>query len=184
MWVFRSHTIGSPYTECYRKVRNRYISEVKRGVLPTHVTMEEWIERKMDKVHEATFSIEVPADVADACLVESSMESYYEDMLRGSEVKVIGTRTRKRIRCAICLQCKFTKIKVTCGHIFHRRCIDEWARWRCVCPVCDAALRVKEDVQVPPPRAQDTQASTAACSDEYDNHAHVANEARQNSWSS
>ena len=183
MWIFRTHVIGQPYHQQYRKVRNRYIAEVNRGIFPTHKDMEEWISRKMERVREATFSIDVPNELAEACLVESSMESYYEDMTRGSEVSVVGTRTRKRIRCSICLRSKFTKIKVRCGHVFHRKCIDEWARWRCVCPVCEAPLKVKEDAQVPPPSAPDTRASTAACIDEYDDHVYVASEAPQSNWS-
>lgn len=183
MWIFRTHVIGQPYSESYRKVRNRYIAEVNSGILPTHAEMERWIDRKMERVREATFSIDVPNEIAEACLIESSMESYYEEMTRGREVSVVGTRTRKRIRCAICLQCKFTKIKVACGHIFHRKCVDEWARWRCVCPVCEAPLIVKEDAQAPPPSAPDNRASTAACTDEYDDHVYVASEAPQSNWS-
>lgn len=140
MWIFRTHLIGSPRTKCYRKVRQRYIAEVARGILPTHNEMEEWIERKMMRLNEAKFSIEVPDEVAEASFIEDSMESYYREMTKGSEVHCVGVRTRKRITCAICLQSKFTKIKLGCDHIFHRKCIDEWARWKSKCPVCDENL--------------------------------------------
>lgn len=143
MWIFRTHDIASPYSPCYRKVRNRYIAEVERGVLPTHQEMEDWISRKMDeRTHSATFSVEVTRELVEAMTVQDSMEHYYEEMTKGKEVKCVGTRTRKRIRCVICMNSKFTKIKLSCGHIYHRKCIDEWARWKPKCPVCDTNLQL------------------------------------------
>lgn len=41
--------------------------------------------------------------------------------------------------CAICLeQMKRdeTKIRITCGHVYHRRCIRKWLRRKSSCPVC------------------------------------------------
>ena len=143
MWIFRTHLIGTPKAKCFRKVRNRYIEEVERGVLPTHSEMEQWIQRKMSQKTEATFSIEVPPEVVRASVVEDSMESYYEEMTRGKKVYCIGTRTRKRIKCVICLQSARTKIKLSCGHIYHRKCVDEWARWKSQCPTCNADLDVR-----------------------------------------
>ena len=146
MWVFRTHNIGTPYNECYRRVRNRYISEVEQGILPTRSSMEAWISRKMnERTNEATFSIRVPEELAEACLIESSMESYYNELSRGEKRNVVGTRTRKRIRCVICMNCKFTKIKLRCGHIFHRKCIDEWGRWKQTCPICQDKLEFVDD---------------------------------------
>lgn len=142
MWIFRTHVIGTPHSKCFRKVRNKYADEVARGVLPTFNEMEEWIDRKMSRVQEATFSIEVPSEIAEASQVEESMESFYDEITKGEEVKCVGSRTRKRIRCIICLQSKFTKIKLSCGHIFHRKCIDEWARWKRTCPICNDTLNI------------------------------------------
>ena len=147
MWVFRVHTIGSPYAKCYRKVRQRYLTQVNvNSVLPTHSEMEEWISRKMpDRVHEATFSVQVTQEMIDASTVEDSMDAYYDGLTRGEEVQSVGVRTRKRIKCVVCQSSKFTKIKVSCGHIFHRRCIDEWLRWskNKECPVCKIKLELK-----------------------------------------
>ena len=146
MWIFRTHDIGKPYSASYRKVRNRYAAEVERGVSPTHQEMEDWIERKMtERPHNATFSVEVTPELVEAMTVQDSMEAYYEEMTKGKEVHCVGTRTRKRIRCVICMNSKFTKIKLDCGHIFHRKCIDEWARWKPKCPVCDATLQLVPD---------------------------------------
>ena len=142
MWIFRTHVIGAPYTTCFRKVNNRYCSEVARGVLPTFDDIEEWIGQSMSRDREATFSIEVSDEVVQASIVENSMEAYYNEMTKGEKVKCVGTRTRKRIRCIICLQSKFTKIELRCGHCFHRKCIDEWARWKPTCPVCHGSLDI------------------------------------------
>ncbi len=137
MWVIRTHTIALPYSESFRRVRNKYLSEVEKGVLPTQAFMDEWISKKMsDRTTDATFSIMVPQEMAEACQIEASMETYYDEMARGEAVNVVGVRTRKRIRCSICMTSKFTKIKLSCGHIYHRKCIDEWARWKRTCPVC------------------------------------------------
>jgi hypothetical protein len=144
MWIFRTHEIGTPHASSYRKVRNRYIAEVERGVLPTHQEMEDWIERKMSRTHSATFSIQVSPELVEAMTVQDSMEAYYEEMTKGDEVHCVGTRTRKRIRCVICMNSKFTKIKLECGHIFHRKCIDEWARWKPKCPVCSADIELAQ----------------------------------------
>ena len=140
MWIFRTHKIGTPRTKCFRKVRNKYMEEIEKGLLPTHQEIELWIDRKMERSIDAMFSLDVPQHVIEASVVEDSMNSYYEEMKKGEAVKCIGVRTRKRIRCIICLQCKFTKIKLQCGHIFHRKCIDEWASWKKECPVCKVAL--------------------------------------------
>lgn len=86
-----------------------------------------------------------PPELVEAMTVQDSMEAYYEEMTKGEEVHCVGTRTRKRIRCVICMNSKFTKIKLPCGHIFHRKCIDEWARWKPKCPVCDATLQLVPD---------------------------------------
>lgn len=143
MWVIRTHIIGLPYSESFRRVRNKYLAEVERGILPTQAYIDDWISRKMIDVSlEATFSIMVPQEMAEACQIEASMETYYNELTRGEEVTVVGVRTRKRIRCTICMSSKFTKIKLSCGHIFHRKCIDEWARWKPTCPICMEAIPV------------------------------------------
>lgn len=142
MWIFRKHLIGTPHEECFYRVRKKYTDEIAGGVLPTFDDMEEWIKRNMPRVKEGTFSIEVSNEILEASIVEESIESYYREMTKGEKVKCIGTRTRKRIRCTICLKSKFTKIKLGCGHIFHRKCIDEWARWKQTCPVCQHCLDV------------------------------------------
>lgn len=139
MWIFRTHNIGSPYKVCYRKVRNKYNFEIEQGVLPTYNEMEEWISRKMpERPHEATFSVQASDEMVEASTVQNSMDSYYDNITRGDEVRCVGVRTRKRIKCVICQSSKFSKVRVSCGHIFHRKCIDEWLRWSKdnTCPTC------------------------------------------------
>ena len=144
MWIFRSHKIESPFIPSYKQVKELYISKIDDGVLPTQFEIEEILDRIMNnRTEEATFSFQVPNVMADASAVQDSMETYYLNMKRGREVQCIGTRTRKRIRCVICMNCKFTKIKLSCGHIFHRKCIDEWASWKPVCPTCNGNIALK-----------------------------------------
>ena len=39
--------------------------------------------------------------------------------------------------CSICLESHNNKsIQLSCGHIYHKRCIDEWSKIRPLCPMC------------------------------------------------
>ncbi len=148
MFIFRRHYIkrGS-----YNSVKKLYIIELDNDYLPTQASMDELLKEKdLLGSMEANFSIEVEAEIAEATTREESMEAYYNDIKAGAPVKCIGRRTRKNVKCAICLRSKKTKIKLRCGHIFHRRCIDEWARWRPICPTCKDPLDLKKN-PIPPP---------------------------------
>jgi hypothetical protein len=149
MWIFRRHLIKRG---AYTRVKKLYIARVEEGHLPTKSEIDELLHEQglIGTVH-ANFSIEVDADVAEAAAREESMESYYDDMKAGAPVQCIGRRTRKNHKCCICMRRKKTKIKLKCGHVFHRKCIDEWARWKPVCPVCKDALELKPQPVLPPP---------------------------------
>lgn len=150
MWVFRKHYIkrGS-----YNSVKKLYITELHNDYLPTQSSMEELLkQRNLLGTLEANFTIEVKPEVAEATTREESMEAYYNDLKAGAPVKCLGRRTRKNVKCAICMRRKKTKIKLRCGHIFHRRCIDEWARWKAVCPTCKDPLDLKPPPKPPPPQ--------------------------------
>lgn len=59
--------------------------------------------------------------------------------LEGQKVVKIGGKARALI-CPICFE-NFAQDtcarKLTCGHLFHRNCIDPWLLWRCYkCPLC------------------------------------------------
>jgi hypothetical protein len=170
MFVFRRHLIkrGS-----YKQVKEMYQVRIDDGYLPTQSTMDELIrDKQLIGSLQANFEIEVDAEVAEATTREESMDSYYNDMKKGAPVQCIGRRTRKKHRCAICMRKKKTKIKLRCGHIFHRKCVDTWASWRPVCPTCKDALDLKpqspKPVLPPPPPpntpilAPDTEGSSAS----------------------
>ena len=148
MWVFRRHLIkrGS-----YGKIKNMYLVRIDEGILPTKNAMDELIkENLLIGPHQANFSIEVSPEMAEATAREESMEQYYNDLKAGEPVQCIGRRTRKLVKCAICMRKKKPKIKLRCGHIFHRKCIDTWARWNPVCPTCKDALDLKPPPHPPP----------------------------------
>ena len=148
MYVFRKHLIkrGS-----YSQVKDLYQCQIDEGFLPTQSSMDELIkDRDLIGTLQANFSIEVEPEVAEATTREESMESYYDDLKAGAPVQCIGRRTRKNVKCAICMRRKKTKIKLRCKHVLHRKCIDEWARWKPVCPVCKDALVLKTQPPAPP----------------------------------
>lgn len=158
MWVFRRHLIkrGS-----YGKIKNMYLVRIDEGILPTKDAMDELIkENQLIGPQQANFSIEVSQEMAEATTREESMEAYYNDIKPDEPVQCIGKRTRKNVKCPICMRRKKTKIKLRCGHIFHRKCIDTWARWRPVCPTCKDPL----DLKPPPPNTPTTQPDTAGSS--------------------
>lgn len=51
------------------------------------------------------------------------------------------------LKCRMCVIC-LDSYKVrdvlalcTCGHIFHKKCLNKWLRWRLVCPMCMEEIR-------------------------------------------
>lgn len=56
------------------------------------------------------------------------------------------TSTEKEVKCAVCQDDvpEGTEIpKIKCGHHFHQECLDEWCKYKQVCPVCKAELDSK-----------------------------------------
>lgn len=147
MWVFRKHLIKRG---TYQKISQIYESKLEDGLLPSKSFIDDWIRQNgLSGNVEANFSIEIDNDMAEAATIEESMDAYYDELKPGAPVQCIGKRTRKNVKCPICMRRKKTKIKLRCGHIFHRKCIDTWARWKPVCPTCKMALDLKP---IPPPK--------------------------------
>ena len=46
-------------------------------------------------------------------------------------------------KCTICLQSnKEDIIKLTCGHLFHKDCLEKWMNYDTICPICRINLIV------------------------------------------
>ena len=44
--------------------------------------------------------------------------------------------------CSICLEeCKTSTKQLTCGHVFHKKCINKWLNKKKTCPLCREKIR-------------------------------------------
>lgn len=94
-----------------------------------------------------TFSCEIDGDVPEMPLSLPTVERMPEaappsvdlDALPLLRCSSLHTTRASGTVCAICL-CKFRRrqeIRVLpCKHVFHQKCIDQWLKQRCICPLC------------------------------------------------
>lgn len=65
--------------------------------------------------------------------INKFIDDYYRKHKKLSQGKIYKDNT-----CSICLDdySKIKEINLTCGHCFHKKCIEEWTKESILCPLC------------------------------------------------
>jgi len=67
-----------------------------------------------------------------------------EDCVRYSKINIPQKRKQT---CSICLsnfKCSDNLYKISCNHLFHKDCLDEWVKHKQECPVCRCTITCTE----------------------------------------
>ena len=151
VWLHRQHQVPPPVHIHYSRIRRRYMDLLDDGVFPTeddmdhhlrvmgimgmHAKTMSTISKTMSKT--MSFMFKVPNVVADTTLATESLQQYVKDLKPGEGGEVRGEACAKA-RCVVCQE--WGAYKIGCGHVFHKECIHECAKWKNECPVCQAPL--------------------------------------------
>lgn len=147
MWLERVHLVPKPLRKNSRRIHKRYTREIREGTVSTLEDMVRWVATLGSEVGatNATFGFEISEEMMNTLAVHESFDQFYKDMFKEtSSITVLGTRTRQRVTCCICMCARLTKIRVSCGHVFHRTCIQEWVQRKNACPICQRTLEVTQ----------------------------------------
>lgn len=148
LFVFRTHTIptGNFFMD---QVKKWYETELKRQeVLPSTFDINFKIRKKWkreDVWHEVSLPIEVPtAKVQMQAMSSDSMDQLWLDKKPEGTFHVNGTLNCSDKKCSICLERSGDKIRLeNCNCLFHRHCIENWARYGNTCPKCFRSINME-----------------------------------------
>ena len=62
-------------------------------------------------------------------LVSGSYEKYSKCVKKSASVM-----------CSICMEVEGEKIKLDCGHMYHKKCLLEWLKKQKSCPICRSVI--------------------------------------------
>lgn len=76
------------------------------------------------------------------CKNKGSYKSIYEDTR-----SFCLTHVQKSDElCSICMNNLFDIDMLSCGHMFHKRCISRWTKYKSTCPICRCIVYKDNDV--------------------------------------
>lgn len=149
LFVFRNHTIptGSFFLDQVKKWYQTGLN--KYEVLPSTFDINFKIKKKWkreDVWHEVSLPIEVPnTKVQIQAMSSDSIEQLWLDKKPEGTYHVHGTLNCSDKKCSICLERSGDKIRLeNCNCLFHRDCIENWARYGKTCPKCFTSINMEK----------------------------------------
>ena len=149
MFVFRTHLLPTG-----KLFQDQVMSWYRKGLrdnntLPSRFDINFKIKKKWkreDVWSDVTLPIEVPtAEIQMQATVSDSMEQYWLEKKPEGEFHVLGTLNYSEKKCSICLERSGDKIRLqNCNCLFHKDCIENWARYGKTCPKCFTTIYMIE----------------------------------------
>jgi len=110
----------------------------------------------MERLHREIESRSLEEEQFNAALLESRNEFDAADVLEKNEAAVLDKPAQKystvKIKnkrgelCCICMEhfsCNQEVYWLSCKHIFHTNCLDEWVKYKNECPSCRTLIKLK-----------------------------------------
>jgi len=73
--------------------------------------------------------------------VAQEVRTYIKNMREAGEDEDFMIRVERETECCICYEGVIEGKMLSCGHIYHKECIDEWFKEKRICPYCRAQAR-------------------------------------------
>lgn len=102
-------------------------------------------------------TIQLENDMLNAALLESrELYEQTDTMSTNEDMKInedcvryskINIPQKRKQTCSICIsnfKCSDNLYKISCNHLFHKECLDEWVKHKQECPVCRSSITCTE----------------------------------------
>ena len=145
-YVFRKHLIPTSI-DVSKVIMSLYYKYLKENhAVMTTFDMDRIIRKKwkrFESLREIEVTIRVPDSLHQLRAVRSeSMDQYWlEKKPSDDNYEVFGRLSFKQQVCSICMEKERPKIELYhCKCLFHRKCIQQWAKYSDTCPVCSCTI--------------------------------------------
>ncbi|GAB5372491.1 hypothetical protein AAMO2058_001670300 [Amorphochlora amoebiformis] len=83
----------------------------------------------------------------------ATFKNYRSAMLEIQRSFPIATdlELKSNSKCAICLDNMAVAKKLPCGHLFHKHCLEQWIKFKRICPCCRASITKGRNTPARPP---------------------------------
>lgn len=145
-YVFREHLVPTSIdgSSVVKNLYKKYFDE--HNVIMTTFDMNRVLRKKWKRYETlelVTVAVEVPkAKYQLNAAASESMDQYWiEKKPSIDNFMVMGKLTFKRSVCCICMETHGLRIELyPCKCIFHKKCIQQWAKYSNTCPVCSCTI--------------------------------------------
>jgi len=150
--VFREHLLpdGDIFYNMVSKWYNDALCDT--GILPSNFDVNYKIRKRWKREDiwaVVTIPIYVPTmEIQMQAMLCDSMEQSWLDKKPKGAYLVHGVLTDSQARCLICLEQSGDKIRLTnCKCLYHKKCIETWARYGNSCPKCLTTINMSNEVR-------------------------------------